>query len=88
MYELSGPEALTGKEAAEISVDDWARRERAQGLTEESIEWLLTSVQSMRDGYFEPHDGVQKVLGREPRRFEESVLEAAVTGAWGPVQAD
>ncbi|MFC9432026.1 NmrA family NAD(P)-binding protein [Streptomyces sp. NPDC056987] len=102
VYELSGPEALTGKEAAEIigrtlgrpieysefSADDWAEQARAQGLSDEAVDFTLSAVTSMRDGYFEPHDGVQKVLGREPRRFEDFVLEAAAAGAWGPVHPD
>ncbi|MDX2933462.1 NAD(P)H-binding protein [Streptomyces ipomoeae] len=99
VYELSGPEALTGEEAAgiiartlgrpvtysEIPPDGWARQARAQGLTEESIDWVLTAVTSMRDGYFRPHDGVQRVLGRLPRPFGEFVAQAAAAGAWGPV---
>ncbi|UUU37410.1 NAD(P)H-binding protein [Streptomyces sp. CA-210063] len=102
VYELSGPQALTAKEAVDIiartlgrtieysefSPDDWAQRVRAQGLSQEAIDFTLTAVRSMRDGYFEPHDGVQRVLGRKARRFEDFVLEAAVSGAWGPVQPD
>ncbi|MFJ9590799.1 NmrA family NAD(P)-binding protein [Streptomyces acidicola] len=102
IYELSGPEALTTREAvaiigrtlgrhieyAEVSPDAWATQARAQGLDEESIDSFLTANRSVREGYFRPHDGVQRVLGREPRAFADFVLEAAASGAWGPVRPD
>lgn len=97
-YELSGPDALTAEEAidiisrtldrpvaySEIPLEKWAAEARAQGLNEDTVRFAQAMVESMRDGYFLPRDGVQQVLGRPPRPFREFVTEAAAAGTWGP----
>ncbi|WP_228000610.1 NmrA family NAD(P)-binding protein [Nocardia australiensis] len=97
VYELSGPRALSHREAVgiigrtlgrdisyeRITLDEWVVRARERGLGNESIEFLTVSVRGHAGGaYSTPFDGIQRVLGRAPRSFESFVREAVATGAW------
>lgn len=53
------------------------------GVPAEEVEFLVELFESLLDGrnaYLS--DGVQEVLGREPRDFREFAREAAAAGVW------
>lgn len=97
VYELSGPEAVSFPDAVALVAEASGRAVRAfdapeepfreglvgAGFSPEYAAVLTASLAAIRDG----HDaylstGVQEVLGREPRRFEDYVKAAAAAGAW------
>ncbi|MFC6427647.1 NAD(P)H-binding protein [Nocardiopsis tropica] len=103
IHELSGPRALTLAEvAAEISTatgrtveyvalppEEFVAELVGQGVGAEDAEALATTVSPILRGK-DAHlsEGVQRVLGREPRAFGEYVRNAVASGAWassGPV---
>ncbi|MEU6866356.1 NAD(P)H-binding protein [Streptomyces sp. NPDC046876] len=92
-YELSGPRLLsfeevaaelskaTGRHIAYVPVSGEAYRAvlRENGLPEEFAE-LFTTILDGRNAHLV--DGVQEVLGRQPRDFADYAREAAATGVW------
>lgn len=97
VYELTGPRALGFGEAAEliaaasgrplryIAVTPEAFREQqiANGVAPKAAERMADLVARGSTGAFEGlTDGVEKAIGRAPRRFEDFVVAAAATGCW------
>ena len=97
LYELTGPRLLTFAEAVGAIAEASGRDIRyvqiphaafEAMLTEQNVPadfvWLLnlifTDVLDGRNAYLT--DGIQRVLGREPRDFADYVRKAAATGMW------
>lgn len=87
-YELSGPRALTFREATEqiarasgrpvrytdLTSDEYVAAMVAQGFSAEDAGYLVEMFALMRRGAFgAPTDDVRRVLGRAPRTFESYV---------------
>ncbi|GAA2781282.1 NAD(P)H-binding protein [Crossiella cryophila] len=97
IYDLSGAELLSFPQAVgiiaaelgrEIRVVDlepaaYAGQMAGQGMPLEFAELIARLYQRIREGK-EAHlsDGVQRVLGREPRTFAAYVKNAVAAGAW------
>ena len=96
-YEMSGPRAITFDEAVdliarasgraityrEISTAEYTATLVAGGMDADDAVHLTAMYDVMARGVIaEPADGVEAVLGRTPRTFEDYVLRTAVTGAW------
>lgn len=96
IYELTGPQAFGFTEAvslieaaigrpvryAGIDTDVFLERLLAAGIPEGSAR-LQTRIHTyIRDGRGELTDGVERALGRPPRRFEDYVTETAASGVW------
>ncbi|MGW3499082.1 NAD(P)H-binding protein [Streptomyces sp. NPDC001020] len=96
-YDLSGPRALSITEAVELiskatgrsiahrhqTEAEYAADLVAAGLTQDdadSVAGFLGQVGQGADDYVS--DGVERVLGRAPRTFEEYVTTAAENGTW------
>ncbi|WP_125777800.1 NmrA family transcriptional regulator [Antribacter gilvus] len=97
VYELTGPAALTFREAAGVlsaaigrpveyvpaSTDEFVAGAVAAGLPEDDPHGLAGIFTLTLDGRnVAPQDGVRRALGREPRPFEEYAATAAAAGAW------
>ncbi|MEU1310299.1 NAD(P)H-binding protein [Streptomyces cinnamoneus] len=97
VYELSGPRAVTFRAAVEtiaraadrpmrfeeLTPEEYAAELRAEGHPEAAVTALGALFAMHRGGHStEPADGVQQVLGREPRSLEEYAARAAAAGAW------
>ena len=94
---ISGPRLLTFREAvAEISkatgrevtytpvtAREYGANLAGFGVPPEEVEFLVDLFESLLDGR-NSHlsEGVQQILGREPRDFADFVREAAAAGAW------
>ena len=77
--------AATGRELAyrPVSARQYGAHLAGFGVPAEEVEFLVELFESLLDGrnsYLS--DGVQRVLGREPRDFTEFVREAAAAGTW------
>ncbi|WP_309104068.1 NmrA family NAD(P)-binding protein [Microbacterium sp.] len=99
VYEVTGPELLTFDQIAEqlssalgrrisyvpISREEYATAARAEGVPEPVV-WLLDYLfRVVLDGRNESlADGVQRALGREPRRFADFARAHAAAGTWTP----
>jgi uncharacterized protein YbjT (DUF2867 family) len=98
-YELTGPRLLTfadavseiatatGKELRfeSVSMDDYAATLAEYQVPPDVIAllgYLFTTVLDGRNAALA--DGVQRVLGREPRDFADFASQAAATGVWAP----
>ncbi|MBB4930474.1 uncharacterized protein YbjT (DUF2867 family) [Lipingzhangella halophila] len=96
-YEMTGPRALTWAEAAEtigaatgrpvrfvdVPAEEFVPAALAAGVAPDAAEELSGNFAVMREGVIaEVDDGVQRVLGREPRDFTAYVKQAAASGAW------
>ncbi|WP_062211467.1 NAD(P)H-binding protein [Streptomyces sp. NBRC 109706] len=96
-YDISGPRALTFAEAVavmaeaagrkirfeELSPADYAAEQLADGLSEEAVAEVGSIFDVMRAGHLaDPADGVRRILGRDPVRFEDYAARAAAAGAW------
>jgi uncharacterized protein YbjT (DUF2867 family) len=94
--EVSGPAALTFAEAVaaiaaaagrpiryeELTPAAYADELRAAGL-EEWVAELGGLFEVLREGHIAaPAVGVEEVLGRPPRSFEDWVARVALTGVW------
>ncbi|MBN0044675.1 NAD(P)H-binding protein [Streptomyces actuosus] len=96
---VSGPRLLTFGEAVSavaeatgrglryrsVPAPEYGKRLTGAGMPAEETEFLLDLFEQLLDGrnaYLS--DGVQQVLGREPRDFADVVREAAAAGAWTP----
>jgi uncharacterized protein YbjT (DUF2867 family) len=97
IYELSGPRAITFAEAVEmislasglpmtyktISPALYTKTLVEAGLSEEDAHHVAEMFVVMERGQLATTtDGIQTVLGREPRPFEDYVVRAAAAGAW------
>lgn len=97
VYELTGPQLLTFAEAVgeiaratgrevryvPITVQAFAEGLAREGVPAEAIallRYLFTTVLDGRNASI--CDGVQRALGREPRRFADYVRDAAAAGVW------
>lgn len=98
LYEITGPEALTfaqavvaiaqaaGRRIDYVSVSPQAYRAGLveQGLPPEVIELVTYLFATVLDGRNQPiGDGVERALGRPPRRFADYAARTAATGVWG-----
>lgn len=97
-YELSGPRALTEREAIAIISRTLGREitsrridlqqalqsgSGAGGLTEDSMALIDMAIRGRAtSAYSLPSNGIQQLLDREPRSFEEFVRQAAASGVW------
>ncbi|WOX13415.1 NAD(P)H-binding protein [Streptomyces sp. N50] len=77
--------AVTGRELSyrAVSARQYGDVLAGFGVPGEEVEFLVELFESLLDGrnaYLS--EGVQEVLGREPRDFREFVREAAAAGAW------
>ena len=77
--------AVTGRELSyrAVSARQYGDVLAGFGVPGEEVEFLVELFESLLDGrnsYLS--EGVQEVLGREPRDFSEFVREAAAAGAW------
>lgn len=97
VYELTGPRALGFGEAAgliagasgrpleyrDITPEAFIDQQLAHGVSQKTAERMSALVASGSTGAFEAlADGVERALGRAPRRFEDFVVAAAATGCW------
>lgn len=97
VYELTGPRAVGFDEAVElisraagrpigyreISPADYAATLVAVGWPAEAARDVAEMFVLLgREPLGDPADGVEAVLGRAPRTFEDYVLRTAVTGVW------
>lgn len=97
-YELSGPRLLGLASVADeiaratgrvityrpLPADEFATYAVGQGVPEEFVGLLNLLYGWIAEGRFATlADGVQRVLGREPRGFEDYVRTAAASGVWG-----
>jgi uncharacterized protein YbjT (DUF2867 family) len=98
LYELTGPRLLSFRDAvAEIGeaagrdiaflsvpIDDYTAMLTQLGLPQDFV-WLLNHLFTEVLGSKEQlADGVQRVLGREPKDFRTYSRETAATGVWTP----
>lgn len=98
VYELTGPRALSYAEAVElisratgvpIGYREVAPAEHTaglveQGLSEEAAGHITELYRMISRGVLAgTTDGVETVLGRPPRAFEDYVVRTAASGAWG-----
>jgi uncharacterized protein YbjT (DUF2867 family) len=96
-YELTGPRALTFAEAVDlisrssglpiayrqVSPADYVATLVEEGWGEDDARNVADMFALMERGVLaEPTDGVETVLGRAPRTFEDYVLRAGAAGAW------
>lgn len=94
IIELSGPRAVslreavalisaeTGRRVEYVPVTEEAYREhlRADGLDEQAVALASAGISAIRNGgEAATTDGVQRVLGRDPARFEDYVRRASHT---------
>lgn len=97
LFEVSGPRALTFTQAVEeisaavgypvdfvqISIEEFLRELRAQGLPEEML-WLMNELFTVVfDGRNSvPASGVEEALGRPATDFSEYLAKVLKSGAW------
>ena len=97
VYELTGPRALTYREAVdlisratgqpitytEVTTAEYAARLVAQGWGEDDAHHVAEMYVLIERGTLaDTTDGVQTVLGRAPRTFEDYVVRTAAAGGW------
>jgi len=97
VYELSGPRAIGFGEAAEliakasgrpleyvaVTPTAYLEQQLANGVPELIARRFTDLVSSVSTGAHEAlGDGVERALGRSPRRFEDFVVETAASGCW------
>jgi len=100
VIEVTGPELLTFAEAAaelsqatgrridyvQVPHDDFVEGARASGVPGDVVwmlDYLFATVLDGRNAYLT--DGVERALGRRPKRFADYARDAAATGVWDPV---
>ncbi|WP_370349086.1 NAD(P)H-binding protein [Catenulispora sp. EB89] len=96
-YDLTGPRAIGFGEAAEliakasgkplqyldITPEEYLEQQVSAGVPQSAAERMTRLVTMGRDGAAAGlADGVERALGRSPRRFEDFVVAAAATGCW------
>ncbi|GAA0246672.1 NAD(P)H-binding protein [Saccharothrix mutabilis subsp. mutabilis] len=97
VYELSGPKALTLREAADtisratgrtvryvpLTVDQYVAELVAQGLPPADARAFADVIEPLREGRDEHlSDGVQRALGRPPRSFADFAAATTAAGGW------
>ncbi|TYB49412.1 NAD(P)H-binding protein [Actinomadura chibensis] len=97
VYDLTGPRAIgfgeaadligraTGRDVryADVTPEAFVEEQVAAGLPAHAARLLAGLLTIVRDGGAAAvADGVEKALGRPPRRFEDYVAETAAAGAW------
>jgi uncharacterized protein YbjT (DUF2867 family) len=97
VYELTGPRAIGFGEAADliakasgkplqyvaVTPEDYVEQQLSRGVPRKAAERMAHLVALGSTGALESlTDGVEKALGRAPRRFEDFVVAAAATGCW------
>ncbi|MFC4054764.1 NAD(P)H-binding protein [Actinomadura syzygii] len=97
VYDLTGPRAIGFGEAADligratgrdvryvdVTPEAFVEQQVAAGLPANAAQLLAGLLTSVRDGGAAAvSDGVEKALGRPPRRFEDYVTETAAAGTW------
>src|SRR5918999_368387 len=97
LYELTGPRSLTFAEAAAeiaeatrreiryvpVSLEEHAAEAAEHGVPAEVVELLTYLFSEVVDGRnANTTDGVQRVLGREPKDFADYAREATTSGVW------
>ncbi|MEV8635517.1 NAD(P)H-binding protein [Streptosporangium sp. NPDC051023] len=97
VYELTGPRLLTFADAVaaiaeasgrdigfvQVSAEEYASALLAEQVPVEVVDlltYLFTTVLDGRNAHL--GDGVQRVLGRQPRDFADYARETAATGIW------
>lgn len=96
-YELTGPRALTFRQAISeiaaaanraidyetVSIDAFIAEMTAYGLPQETTDILHELFTQVLDGRNSPvMDGVSRILGRPARDFSDYARETAATGLW------
>ena len=96
-YEMSGPRGITFAEAVDliaratgravtftrIPAEEYVGELVADGVPEDDADHLADMYALMERGTIaETADGVEAVLGRQPRTFEDYVLRLAAMGLW------
>ena len=96
-YELTGPRALTFRDAVSeiaaasgraidyetVPIDGFMAEMTAAGLPRETTDLLYELFTQVLDGRnSRVEDGVRQVLGRQPRDFSDYARETAATGIW------
>ena len=99
IYEMSGPRAITFAEAVgmislasgrpmtyrTISPERYTAALVEQGLGRDAAHHVAEMFVMMERGHLATTtDGIETVLGRPPRPFEDYVVRAAAAGAWSP----
>lgn len=97
LYELTGPEALTFRqaiatiaqasgrpvEALDISIPDYLAALQSSGVAPEWVQLLELLTTEVLDGRnVPPTQGVVEALGQAPRTFEAYAARVARTGVW------
>jgi uncharacterized protein YbjT (DUF2867 family) len=98
-YEVTGPDLLTFADAAaqisaatgrelrfeKITANEYAEALTAHGIPGDAVGLLSYLFAEVLDGRnARLADGVQRALGRPPRRFADYARAAAAIGAWTP----
>ncbi|WP_370379609.1 NAD(P)H-binding protein [Catenulispora sp. GAS73] len=96
-YDLTGPRAIGFGEAVEliakasgkplqyldITPEEYLEQQLSAGVPRNAAERMTRLVMMGRGGAVAGvADGVERALGRAPRRFEDFVVAAAATGCW------
>ncbi|NLR98831.1 NmrA family NAD(P)-binding protein [Rhizobium sp. P38BS-XIX] len=96
-YELSGPRALTFRQAVSeiakasgrtigyetVPIDAFIAEMTAYGLPREATDLLHELFTQVLDGRNSPvMDGVNQILGRQPKDFSDYARQTAATGIW------
>jgi uncharacterized protein YbjT (DUF2867 family) len=98
LYELTGPRALTFREAIEqialasgrsiafasVPANEFRHELVRQQVPPDYVELVMYLFANVLDGRNTPlTDGVQRALGRPPRTFSDFVKRTAASGVWG-----
>jgi uncharacterized protein YbjT (DUF2867 family) len=100
VIEVTGPQLLTFAEAAselsratgrridyvQVPHDDFVEGAHASGAPSDVVwmlDYLFATVLDGRNAHLT--DGVERALGRRPKRFADYARDAAATGVWDPV---
>ncbi|NUR62491.1 MAG: NAD(P)H-binding protein [Catenulispora sp.] len=96
-YELTGPRALTFAEAADLiaaatgkplrfvdlPAEEFLQQQLSYGTPTEAAQRMTNLLVGISTGaHAALHDGVERALGRAPRRFEDFAVAAAAAGCW------
>jgi uncharacterized protein YbjT (DUF2867 family) len=97
IYDLTGPRAISFGEAADliseatgrtvrhmdVDAETYINEQLAKGAPPAVARLYARLLSSIRDGHGAAlADGVERALGRPPRRFEDYVTETAAAGHW------
>jgi len=96
VYVLTGPRAISFGEATDligtatgrpvryidVATEVYIERQMADGVPPRVAHLFASLLTGIGDGQAALSDGVERALGRAPRRFEDYVAEAAAAGHW------